>query len=98
MIPAAAGGWDQLAPPQTSSSGALPGTFGMLLRLRMSGMSALSNSSKYALYNLAGRSAHSRVVNLLPPDQTTVKSLPECLVDEGSLNGAGLDQVENRPE
>jgi hypothetical protein len=70
----------------------------MLPRLCMSWVTALRNSSQYILYDLASRSAHSRVANLLPADQTTINSLPQCLADEVSLHCASLDQVKDRPE
>ena len=48
------------------------------------------------LYDLASRSAHSRVANLWPADQTTVDSLPQCLADEVSFHCVSLDQVKDR--
>lgn len=51
----------------------------MLPLLCMSRVTALRKSSHYILYDLASRYAHSRVANLLPADQTTVDSLPQCL-------------------
>lgn len=70
----------------------------MLPPLRMSGMTALCNSTQYIFYNLAGGLTHSRVANLLPTDQTTIKSLPHCLPDEGPFHCTGLDQVKDRPQ
>jgi len=70
----------------------------MLPRLCMSWVTALRNSSQYVLYDLASRYAHSRVANLLPGDQTTVDSLPQCLADEVSFHGASLDEVKDRPQ
>ena len=70
----------------------------MLPRLCMFWATALRNSSQYILYDLASRSAHSRVANLLPTDQTTVDSLPQCLADEVSFHCVSLDQVKDRPQ
>jgi ABC-type transporter Mla MlaB component len=70
----------------------------MLPPLCMSWVMALRNSSQYVLYDLASRSAHSRVANLLPGDQTTVESLPQCLADEVSFHGVSLDEVKDRPQ
>ena len=70
----------------------------MLPPSHMSWVTALCNSPQRFLNDLARRSAHSRVPNLLASDQTTVNSLPECLADEVPLDRAGLDQVENRPQ
>ena len=70
----------------------------MLPRLCMSWVTALRNSSQYVLYDLASRSAYSRVANLWPADQTTVDSLPQCLADEVSLHCVSLDQVKDRPQ
>jgi hypothetical protein len=70
----------------------------MLRRLCMSWVTALRNSSKYVLYDLASRFAHSRVANLFPADQTTVDSLPKRLADEVSFHCVCLDQVKDRPQ
>src|SRR5690349_10303005 len=70
----------------------------MLPPLCMSGVTALCNSPQYVLYDLASRSAHSGVANLLPADQTTVDSLPQCLADEVSFYCVSFDQVKNRPQ
>ncbi len=70
----------------------------MLPRLYISWLTALGNSPQYVLYDLASRSAHSRVANLLPADQTTVDRLPQCLADEVSLHCVSLDQVKDRPQ
>src|ERR1017187_5160839 len=59
---------------------------------------ALCGSPQHSLHDLARRSAHWRIPKLLANDQTTVNSLPERLVDEVPLDGAGLDQVENRAQ
>src|SRR5213593_2313323 len=61
-------------------------------------VTALRNSSQRFLHDLARRSTHLRVPNLLTSDQTTVNSLSESLADEVPLDGAGLDQVENRSQ
>jgi hypothetical protein len=59
---------------------------------------ALWGSPQRFFYNQARRSDHSRVLNLLASDQTTVDSLRDSLADEVSLDRAGFDQVENRPQ
>jgi len=63
----------------------------------MSWVKALCDSPQYYLYDLAGRSAHSCIANLLATDQTTVDSLPQRLADEVPFHCASLDQVKNRP-
>ena len=64
----------------------------------MSWVAALRNPPQYFLYDLAGRSTHSRGANPLPTDQATIDSLPQGLADEVSLHRASLDQVKNRPQ
>jgi len=61
-------------------------------------VTALCSSPQHFLHKLAPRSAHARVPNLLARDQTTVNSQPERLANEIPLDGAGLDQVENRSQ
>jgi hypothetical protein len=80
------------------SSGVLPKPVGMLPLSHMSWVTALRNSPQRFLHDLARRSAHLRVPNLLTSDQTTVNSLPKCLADEVPLDGAGFDQVEDRSQ
>jgi hypothetical protein len=95
MLPVGEGGWDLLAHrrPRRRSSG--PSDAPALVYVRVT---ALRNSSQYVLFDLASRSAHSRVANLLPADQTTVDSLPQCLADEVSFHCVSLDQVKDRPQ
>src|ERR1700730_4101672 len=64
----------------------------------MSSVTALRSSPQRFLHDLARRSAHLRVPNLLTSDQTTVNSLRECLADEIPLDRTGLDQVEDRSQ
>ena len=72
--------------------------FGTLPPSYMSWVTALCSSPQHFLNDLARRSAHSRVPNLLASDQTTVDSLPECLADEVPFDRTGLDQIKNRPQ
>jgi hypothetical protein len=46
--------------------------------------------------DLADRSAHSRIPNLLPTNQTALDRLPQSLSNEVPFHRASLDQVENR--
>src|SRR5471032_1670406 len=98
MIPAGGGGWGRSDRLEMPASGVLPKPFGMLPPSHMSWVTALPNSPQRFLHDLARRSAHLRVPNLLTSDQTTVNSLPGCLADEVPLDGAGLDQVEDRSQ
>jgi hypothetical protein len=59
---------------------------------------ALGSPPQRLLQDLARRSAHSHVPNLLASDQTPVESLFECLTDEVPLDRTGLDQVKDRPQ
>src|SRR5664279_5496957 len=96
MIPVGGGGWGRSDRSEMPSSGVLPKPFGMLPPSHMSWVTASRNSPQRFLHDLARRSAHLRVPKLLPSDQTTVNSLPECLADEVPLDGAGLDPVKDR--
>jgi len=98
MIPVGGGGWGRSDRLEIPYSGVLPKPVGMLPLSHMSWVTALRNSPQRFLHDLARRSAHLRVPNLLTSDQTTVNSLPECLADEVPLDGAGLDQVEDRSQ
>lgn len=70
----------------------------MLPLSHMSEVTALCSSPQYFFNHLVGRSAHSRVPNLLASDETAVDSLSECLEDETLLHRIDLDQIENRPQ
>ena len=70
----------------------------MLPPLRTSWLTALCNSPQCFFDDLADRSAHSRIPNLLPTNQTALDRLPQSLSNEVPFHRAGLDQVENRPK
>src|SRR5437899_12162785 len=68
----------------------------MLPPLRTSWLAALCNSPQCFFEDLANRSAHSRIPNLLPTNQTALDRLPQSLSNEVPFHRAGLDHVENR--
>src|SRR5262245_3395271 len=70
----------------------------MLPPLCTSWLAALCNSPQCFFDDLANRSAHSRIPNLLPTNQTALDRLPQSLSNEVPFHRAALDQVENRPE
>ncbi len=58
----------------------------------------LCSLPEYFFDELARRTAHLRVPNLLASDEAAVNRLSESLADETLLDRAGLDQVKNRPQ
>src|ERR1035437_2523798 len=71
---------------------------GTLAPSYMSWVMALCGSPQRFLYDLARRSGHSRLLDPLASDQTSVDSLRDRLADEVPLDRAGFDQVQNRPQ
>lgn len=70
----------------------------MLPPLYTPSITALCNSPQCLFYDFADRSAHSRIPNLLPTDQTALDSLPQRLSNEVPLHRTRFDQVENCPQ
>src|SRR4051812_4432378 len=70
----------------------------MLPPLCTSSLAALCNSSQCFFEELADRSTHSRIPNLLPTNQSALDRLPESLSNEVPFHRVGIDQVENRPK
>src|SRR5947209_5817367 len=71
---------------------------GTLAPLSTSSLAALGNSPQCFIDDLATRSAHSCIPNLLPTNQTALDRLPESLSNEVPFHRASLDEVENRPK
>jgi hypothetical protein len=61
-------------------------------------VTALCSPPQDFLNELACRSAHSRIPNLLAGDYATINCLPERLPDEVPFDRTRFDQIKNRPQ